>query len=105
MDLLLILDGDKPHYVCIKDFDRFMFHKTKNKYKKWSCKSCLQCFSSEKMLIKYKEDSLGINGVQYIKVEEGTIEFENYFKQIPVAFKIDGDSECNLESAEVCEGS
>ena len=33
-DLLLIIDGDKLHYVCIKDFDRFMFHKTKNKNKK-----------------------------------------------------------------------
>ena len=33
MDLLLIIDGDKSHYVYIKDFDRFMFHKTKNKTK------------------------------------------------------------------------
>ena len=31
MDLLLITDGDKSHYVYIKDFDRFMFHKTQNK--------------------------------------------------------------------------
>ena len=30
MDLLLLID-DKSHYVYIKDFDRFMFHKTKNK--------------------------------------------------------------------------
>ena len=33
MDLFLIIDGDKSHYVYIKDFDRFMFHKTKNKTK------------------------------------------------------------------------
>ena len=33
MDLLLVSDGDKLHYVYIKDFDRFMFHKTKNKTK------------------------------------------------------------------------
>ena len=30
MDLLLLIDNDKSHYVYIKDFDRFMFHKTKN---------------------------------------------------------------------------
>ena len=30
MDLLFVTDGDKSHYLCIKDFDRFMFHKTKN---------------------------------------------------------------------------
>ena len=31
MDLLLLIDNDKSHYVYIKDVDRFMFHKTKNK--------------------------------------------------------------------------
>ena len=29
MDLLLIIDEKKSHYVYIKDFDRFMFYKTK----------------------------------------------------------------------------
>ena len=33
MDLLLLIDNDKSHHVYIKDFDRFMFHKTKNKIK------------------------------------------------------------------------
>ena len=31
MDLLLISDKFKSHYVYIKDFDRFMFSKTKYK--------------------------------------------------------------------------
>ena len=35
MDLLFLVDDDKWHYVYIKDFNRFMFHKTKNKNKKW----------------------------------------------------------------------
>ena len=46
MDLLLLIDDDKSHYVYIKNFDRFMFHKTKNKNKKCFCRSYLQCFSS-----------------------------------------------------------
>ena len=55
MDLLLLIgNNNKLHYVYIKDFNRFMFHKTKNKNKKWFCKSYLQCFSSENVLIKYK---------------------------------------------------
>ena len=62
-DLLLLIDYDKSYYVYIKDFDRFMFHKTKSKNKKWSCKSCLQCFSSENVLTKHKEDYLNINGM------------------------------------------
>ena len=28
--LFLNDDDDKSYYVCIKDFDRFMFHKTKS---------------------------------------------------------------------------
>ena len=31
MDLLLLNNDNKSHYVYIKDFNRFMFHKTKNK--------------------------------------------------------------------------
>ena len=100
MDLLLVIDENKSHYVYIKDFDRFMFHKTKNKNKKWFCKSCLQCFSKENVLIKHKEDCLSINGKQSVQLEEGIIEFQNYFKQIPVPFKIYADFECNLKSVE-----
>ena len=74
MDLLLLINDDKSHYVYIKDFDRFMFHKTKNKNKKWFCRSCLQCFSHENILKKHEEDCLSINGVQSVDVEEGTIE-------------------------------
>ena len=82
-----------------------MFHKTKNKNKKWFWKSCLQCFSSENVLMRHKEDCLSINGAQSVKVEEGTIKFKNYFKQIPVPFKIYVDFECNLEGVESYEGS
>ena len=105
MDLLFLNDDDKSHYVYIKDFDRFMFHKTKNKNKKWFCRSCLQCFSSENVLIKHKENCLSINGKQSVKLEKGIIKFENYFKQIPVPFKIYADFECNLRGVESYEGS
>ena len=32
MDLLLLIGKDKSHYMYIKDFDRFMFHKTKTTF-------------------------------------------------------------------------
>ena len=35
MNLLFVINENKSHYVYIKDFDRFMFHKTKNQNKKW----------------------------------------------------------------------
>ena len=55
MDLLLMADENKSHYVYIKDFNRIMCNKTKNKNKKYFCKCCLQCFSSEKVLIEDKK--------------------------------------------------
>ena len=82
MNLLLVTDENKSHYVCIKDFNRFMFHKTKNKNKKYFCKSCLECFSSKNVLTKHKEVCLSINGAQSVRFQKGTIEFKNYFKQI-----------------------
>ena len=105
MDLLLLINDDKSHYVYIKDFDRFMFHKTKNKNKKWFCKSCLQCFSRESVLIKHKENCLSINGKQSVKLEKVINEFEDYFKQISLPFKIYAEFECNLRGVECYGGS
>ena len=102
---MLLINDDQSHYVYIKDFNTFMFHKTKNKNKKWFCKSCLQFFSNEKVLIKHKEDCLSINGQQSINLEKGTTEFKNYRKQLPVLFKIYADFERNFKNVECYEGT
>ena len=90
--------------MYIKNFDRFIFHKTKNKNKKWFCKSCLQCFSSANVLIKHKENCLNVNDKQSVKLEEGIIKFKNYVKQIQVPFKIYADFECNFRKVKCNEG-
>ena len=69
MDLLLISNEFKSHYVYIKDFDRFLFNKTKNKNKKYFSRNSLQCFSSEEVLIEHKQECLIINGKQNVKLE------------------------------------
>ena len=61
-------------YVYIKDFNKLMFNKNKCKNKKWFCKSCLQCFSSEKVLLEHGRDCLKINGGQRVKLKKGFIE-------------------------------
>ena len=97
LDLLLVCN----HYVSIKDFNKVMFNKNKCKNKKWFCKSCLQCSSSEKLLLEHGRDSLLINGGQRVKIEKGFIYFKNYNKQIPAPFKIYADFEClfrNIDS-------
>ena len=55
-------------------------------------------------MIKYKENCLSINGKQSVKLEKGIIEFKNYFKQIPVPFKIYAGFEYNLKSFAIYEG-
>ena len=91
--------------MYIKDFDRFLFHKIKNKNKKYFCKSCLQCFSSKNVLAEHKVVCLTINDTQSVRLEKGKIDFKFFFKQIPVSFEIYTDCECNLESVESYEGS
>ena len=56
-------------------------------------------------MTEHKNVCLSINGKQSVRLEKGTIEFKNYFKQIPVPFKIYADFEFNLEGVEIWEGS
>ena len=85
------------YYVYIKHFDRFIFNKTKNKNKRYFCRCCLQCFSSDENLIEQKKDCFVINGKQNVKLQGGFISFKNYSKQITVPFKIYADFECILK--------
>ena len=101
MDLLLIIDENKSYYVQIKDFNRFMFHKTKNKNEKYFCKSCLQSFSGKIAFTEHKKVCLSINGAQSVRLEKEAIKFKNLFKQIQVPFKINSVFECILSSVEV----
>ena len=62
-------------------------------------------FTKGRIKTEHKEVCLSINGAQSVRLEKGTIEFKNYFKQIPVPFKIYADFECNLRGVESYEGS
>ena len=94
------------HIMCIaKILKDLCFTKQKTNTKNGFCRSCLQCFSRESVLIKHKENCLIINGKPSVIFEKGIIEFKNYFKQIPVLFKTYADFECNLRGVECCEGS
>ena len=91
--------------MYIKDFDRFMFRKTKNNNKKTFAKVVYSALVVKMCWQNIKEVCLSINGAQSLRLEKGTIGFKNYFKQILVSFKIYADFECNLESFESYEGS
>ena len=84
MNILMIHEKDKFHYVYIKDFNRLMYNKTKHGEKKWFCMRCLQHFSSKIVLHKHKENCLTINGEQKIELNSGYISFKNYSNKISI---------------------
>ena len=99
MNLLLITEETKTHYVFIKDFNKFMYNQTKQKERKHFCMYCLQCFSSELVLNNHKEYSISINGKQSIKMLEkgSTVKLNNFHKQLPISFVIYADFEAIIE--------
>ena len=94
LNVLLISNEEKSHYVFIKDFNRLMYSevKTKNQHKKHFCMSCLQNFTTKEILNNHRERCLSINGTQAAIYEAGIIKFKNYDKQIPIPFKIYADT-------------
>ena len=61
LKVLLISNGEKSHYVFIKDFNRLMYSKTKHKDRKHFCMSCLQNFTTEEISNNHRERCLLIN--------------------------------------------
>ena len=104
LNVLLISNEEKSHYVFIKDFNRLMYSKTKHKDKKHFCMSCLQNFSTKEILNNNRERCLLINDTQAVKYEAGIIKFKNFNKQIPIPFKIFADSECLLKRININKG-
>ena len=104
LNLLLITQENKSHYVLLKDWNRLMYSKTKDQHKKHHCMSCLQSFTKEEILNQHKKQCLLINGCQAVNYESGTIKFTNHNKQIPILFKIYADTECFLKRVNSYEG-
>ena len=65
----MVINGIMCTSEILTDF--FFAKQNKTKKKKYFCKSCLWCFSSENVLTKHKEDS--------VRLEKGAIEFKHYF--------------------------
>ena len=69
---------------------------------------CLQCFSSESILVKHINNCLTINGAQAInmpKQGENILRFNNFHKQLPVPFEIYADFEAMMKKVQDCKRS
>ena len=54
LNVLLISNEEKSHYVLIKDFNRLMYLKTKHKDRKHFCMLCLQNFTTKEILNSHR---------------------------------------------------
>ena len=70
VDLLLIAEEGKRHYVLIKDFNTFMYNHTLHRGRKHFCRYCLQAFSTEEILKCHIKDCFKINGKQRIIIRK-----------------------------------
>ena len=72
------------------------------------CMYCLQCFLSERVLVKHANNCLTINGAQAInmpKQGENILKFNNFHKQLAVPFVIYADFEAITKKVQGCEQS
>lgn len=106
LNLLLIAEGEKQHYVLIKDFNILMYNKTKHKATKHFYMHCLQCVSTEEILTKHKENCLVINGEQGIRMPQrgkNILQLQNHHNQMPVPIVIYADFEAITEKVTGCQ--
>ena len=98
VDLSLVEEKRKKHYVLIKDFNRFMYNHILHRRKKHFCRYCLQAFTTEEMLKRHIKDCFKVNGKQRIAMpKKGKyVKFKNYERKIKSPFMIYVDFECIL---------
>ena len=77
MNLLLITEEEKKHYVLIRDFNRIMCNQSKHKERKHFCMCCLQCYKSESILTKHVDNCLIVNGKQAINMPKKAKTYQN----------------------------
>ena len=93
VDLLLMEEKGKKHYVLIKDFKRFIYNHTLHHRKKHLCRYNLQAFSTEEILKRHIKNRLKINGKPKIIIHEKVeyVKLKNYDQKIKPPFIIYGD--------------
>ena len=95
VDLLLIGEEGKKHYVLMKDFNTFMYDHILHRGRKYFCCYCLQAFSIEEILKSHTKDCFKINDEQRIQMpKKGEyVKFKNFERHIKSPFMIHADFE------------
>ena len=81
IDLLFISNGDKGHYLLIKDFNSFMRYRTKHHNSMFYCKRCLHGFVKSDSLRNYNERCKQGESQIVVIPEPGVLEFKAHHKK------------------------
>ena len=86
----MIDEGEKKHYVLIKDSNEFLYDHTLRHGRKHFCLYCLQVFRIPEKLKCHNKDFFRINGKQTIKIpKKGKyVKFKNSGRKIKSPFTI-----------------
>ena len=102
-------DKTKYHYCWIKNLNRLLYNQNKHKGQTYFCDRCLYGFTREDLLIKHKEDCLGINKtptrIQTPTEGRNHIKFKNHQNQMPVPYVIYADLESIVKPKSVKVGN
>lgn len=103
LNLLLITEGKKKHYVLIKDLNRMLGMRANiiNESIFACTASNIPPTCTEEILTKHQENCMVINGEQAIRMPEkgkNILQFKNHHKQMKVPFVIYADFEAITET-------
>lgn len=98
VNLLLIQDREKSHYVWIKDLSRLVSKQlTTYSHKKFFCDRCLHYFYSDEKLRVHQQMCANLNECKISFPEEKTIKFKNFKNKSKAPFIIYADFECLVQ--------
>jgi len=103
VELLYLEQGEKSHYVLIKDFNAFMRHRTKHNTTRRHCLKCLYGYPTEE---KLAEHVLLCTQRVYQTTrmpQPGHTKFESHWKRVRKIFYIYADFETKLMPVQGCE--
>ncbi|XP_058981533.1 uncharacterized protein LOC131803829 [Musca domestica] len=97
INLMLLHEGDKFHYILIMDMSRLLRSQiTAHRGRSIICDGCIQSFTTEAVYAKHEKECVGVV-TEMPKEGENIIRFKNYHKKERVPFVIYADAECILE--------
>jgi hypothetical protein len=100
--LLLLVKGDKQHYVLVRDFDRLL--RKPNHHLRFHCRWCMFGFAQPDILAEHIKYCRQRDAQRVSMSQHETIKFRNVHKQQQHPFVIYGDFECLTKKIETDDG-